>query len=306
MEPRIVTEGLAFPEGPVVLSDGSVLVVEIRAGFLTRVRPDGTKERVAETGGGPNGAAVGPDGKIYVCNNGGFEWHETGGLVVPGNQPSDYAGGSLQRVDLESGAVETLYTECDGVPLKGPNDLVLDAHGGIWMTDHGKMRERDRDRTGVLYARPDGSSIREVIFPLDSPNGIGLSPDGERLYVAETHTGRVFWWKLTGPGEVEPNPGAPHGGHLLCGLPGLQLLDSLAVDAEGRVCVGTLVKGGVTVIEPDGSDARHVPMPDPLTTNIAFGGEGRRTAYLTLSATGRLAAADWETPGLPLHFEDRA
>lgn len=306
VEVRIVAEELAFPEGPVVLRDGSVLVVEIRAGRLTRVQPDGRKAVVAETGGGPNGAAVGPDGRIYVCNNGGFEWHAAGGLAVPGNQPEDYAGGSIQRVDLGTGAVETLYTECDGLPLKGPNDLVFDAEGGFWFTDHGKTRARDRDRTGVFYALPDGSFIREAIFPLDAPNGIALSPEGERLYVSETHTGRVFWWSVKAPGEIDPNPASPNGGHLLYGLPGLQLLDSMAVDAEGKVCVATIVNGGITVLAPDGSSAEHVPMPDPMTTNIAFGGSDRRTAYVTLSGTGRLAAAYWETSGLPLRFEDRA
>ena len=59
-----------FPEGPVFMPDGSVIVVEIAGQRLTRVAPDGTKTTIAEMGGGPNGAAMGPDGKIYVCNNG--------------------------------------------------------------------------------------------------------------------------------------------------------------------------------------------------------------------------------------------
>ena len=282
------------------MEDGSVLVVEIRAGKLTRVLPGGDKQVVGECGGGPNGAAIGPDGACYVCNNGGFEWHEAGPFTLPGNQPGDYVGGSIQRVDLASGEVTTLYTECEGNPLRGPNDLVFDETGGFWFTDHGKMRERDRDRTGVFYARPDGSAITEAIFPLDAPNGIGLSPDGRRLYVAETHTGRIFYWDLAAPGEIEVNAASPNGGHLLVGLPGLQLLDSLAIDAEGRICVGTLVNGGITVVEPDGRVGEHVPYPDPLVTNIAFGGPDLATAYVTLSATGRLVATPWKTPGLRL------
>ena len=118
-EIREVTRGLEFPEGPIAMDDGSVVLVEIKRGTLTRVLPDGTQKIVANTGGGPNGAAIGPDGKVYICNNGGFEWREGGGLTLPGNQPADYKGGSIQRVDLETGAVETLYTECDGIPLKG-------------------------------------------------------------------------------------------------------------------------------------------------------------------------------------------
>src|ERR687897_3150342 len=98
-EVREITTGLQFPEGPVALPDGSVLVVEIARRCLTRVLPDGRKEIVATPGGGPNGAAIGPDGKCYVCNNGGFEWHRRGDIVVPGLQDSAYQGGSIQAVD---------------------------------------------------------------------------------------------------------------------------------------------------------------------------------------------------------------
>ncbi len=74
----VMTTGLRFPEGPVACADGSVIVTEIEAGRITRCLPDGGKELVAETGGGPNGLAFGPDGKLYVCNNGGFNYIESG------------------------------------------------------------------------------------------------------------------------------------------------------------------------------------------------------------------------------------
>jgi gluconolactonase len=302
-ELREITRGLQFPEGPVAMADGSVLVVEVKGGTLKRVRPDGTQTVVVRTAPGPNGAAIGPDGKVYLCVNGGFSWHELGDLTIPGDQPADYRTGLIQRVDLARGTVEDLYTECDGRPLRGPNDLVFDDAGGFWFTDHGKIRARDRDRTGVFYARADGSLIREVIFPMDAPNGIGLSPDGHRLYVAETYTGRLWYWDVVGPGEVaSAQPFGPGGGTLLAGLPGFQLFDSLAVDAAGNVCVATLVNGGITVISPDGGSVEHVPMPDPVTTNICFGGPDLRTAYITLSATGRLVACDWPRPGLRLNY----
>ena len=69
---RTIADGLQFPEGPIAMPDGSVIVVEIARGTLTRVLLDGRKEVIADTGGGPNGAAIGPDGACYVCNNGGF------------------------------------------------------------------------------------------------------------------------------------------------------------------------------------------------------------------------------------------
>jgi gluconolactonase len=303
---REITSGLAFPEGPIAFPDGSVLVVEIRGGRLTRVGPDGAKRTVAEPGGGPNGAAIGPDGKCYVCNNGGFEWHDLGGITLPGNEPSNYSGGRIERIDLDTGAVEVLYRACDGHPLRGPNDLVFAADGSFWFTDHGKIRPRERDRGGIYWARPDGSEIREVVYPLDAPNGIGLSPDGRRLYAAETFTGRVWAWDVVGPGAVASGAGlGPSGATLLAGLPGYQLLDSLAVDSAGWVCVATIANGGVTAIAPDGSSLEHVPLPDPLTTNLCFGGPELRTAYATLSGTGRLVSFSWPRPGLALAFQPR-
>jgi gluconolactonase len=298
---RTLAEGLQFPEGPVAMPDGSVLLVEIAAGTLTRVMPDGTKTVVAHTGGGPNGAALGPDGKCYIANNGGFEWHREGGTLRPLVQARDYAGGRIERVDLATGAVEVLYRACGEVPLKGPNDLVFDAHGGFYFTDLGKRRVRDMDIGTVYYAKADGSFITEVAHPLMTPNGIGLSPDGNTLYVAETEAARLWAFPIEAPGVVRKEPWpSPHGGRIVAGMGGYQRFDSLAVQADGRVCVATLVNGGITVIAPDGQ-AEHHPMPDPMTTNICFGGPDLKTAYITLSWTGRLVAVDWPAPGLCLH-----
>ena len=303
MQIRELATGLRFPEGPVALDDGDVILVEIARGTLTKVGPDGRLDVVANLGGGPNGAALGPDGAMYICNNGGcFSWDEVMGLTLPGAVPPTWTGGSIQRVDLATGAVSTLYTESSSGPLRAPNDLVFDAHGGFWFTDHGVRQERTSDRTGIHYAKADGSSCVEVIFPLDAPNGVGLSPDGSRLYAAETHTGRVFWWDVTGPGEVAHDNPVGNGGHLLAGLPGLQLLDSLAVDGEGWVCVGTLVNGGITAISPDGTKVEHTPLEDPLVTNICFGGPDQRTAFCTLSGTGQLVSFRWPRKGYRLPY----
>lgn len=302
---RVVTTGLRFPEGPVAMADGSVLVVEIARGTLTRVGPDGALDVVAEVGGGPNGAAIGPDGACYVSNNGGcFDWHERMGLLFPGSPPpGGWTGGSLQRVDLSSGEVTTVADESSGRPLRAPNDLVFDADGGIWFTDHGVRQERTSDRTGFHHRTPDGSSVTEVVHPLDAPNGIGLSPRGDRVYVAETHAGRLWGWDVTGPGEVGgDNPLGPAGADLIGDPGGATLFDSLAVDGEGWICVATLgAAPGITCFAPDGSAVEKVPLPDPLTTNICFGADGR-TAYATLSGTGQLVAWTWHRPGGRLAF----
>jgi gluconolactonase len=301
----VLASGLRFPEGPVALADGSILFVEIRRRTLSRLTPDGTVEVVAEPGGGPNGAAIGPDGACYLANDGGcFSWLDVAGLCLPGPLPEDYSGGRIERVDLDTGDVKVLYTECDGHPLRAPNDLVFDAQGGLWFTDHGTRQERSQDRTGIYYCQPDGSAINEAVFPLNEPNGIGLSPAEDKLFFAETYTGRVFQIPLTGPGQTAPVVPMDTS-TCLAGLEDLQLLDSLAVQEDGSVCVGTLVRGGITVIRPDRS-REHVALPgehfDPLTTNICFGGADRKTAYITLSGRGLLVAVPWPEAGLKLNF----
>jgi gluconolactonase len=290
---REVASGLRFPEGPIAMPDGSVLVVEIAGQTLTRVRADGRNIVVAELGGGPNGAAIGPDGACYICNN--------GGLTRPDGRADDYVGGSIQRVELETGAVETLYTHCGAERLKGPNDIVFDGLGGFWFTDQGKHYGRLSDRGAVYYARADGSRIREAIFPMFTPNGIGLSPDGRTLYVSETETGRLWSFAITGPGEIDKAPWpSPNGGRIVGGPGGYRRFDSMAVEAGGNICVATLVEGGVMVFTPAGDLLEFHEADEYFCTNLCFGGPDLRTAWLTLSGYGRLIAVDWPRPGLPL------
>ncbi len=304
IEIEVMAEGLQFPEGPIAMPDGSVILVEIARGTISRVQPDGSVGVVAEVGGGPNGIAFGPDGRIYVCNNGGFPTFidGQGRTRIAEGEDEDTVLGCIQAVDVETGAVETLYTECDGHHLRAPNDLVFDATGGFWFTDHGKNWSRQRDHGAVYYALPDGSSIQEMIYPVEAPNGIGLSPDEQRLYVAETHTGRVRVWDIAEPGQLDSPYGKGTRGRLLVGLEGEQLLDSLAVDSDDHVCVATIRNGGVTDIAPDGSTV-HVPTGDAITTNVCFGGPDLRTAYITGSLNGTLLKTTWPRPGHRLNFQ---
>jgi gluconolactonase len=303
LQGRDVTTGLAFPEGPIALADGSVIVVEIAGGRLTRVAPDGKKHVIAELGGGPNGAAIGPDGKCYVCNNGGFAWHkDANGHLRPTGRAEDYKSGRIEQVDIETGRARVLYDSCDGIPLKGPNDIVFDKAGGFWFTDLGKIYGRLMDRGAVYYARTDGSLIKEAIFPVMTPNGVGLSPDGKTLYVSETETSRLWSFPITGEGELSKEPWpSPNGGRLVHGLPGYQRFDSLAVEQGGNICVATLVRAGVSVISPDGKLVEFHEASEVYCTNICFGGKDMRTAFLTLSGSGRLIAVDWPRAGLVLN-----
>jgi len=305
MEIRRVTEGLRFPEGPVALPDGSIAVCEIGAGVVTRVQPDGSTATIADVGGGPNGAALGPDGALYVVNNGGFLWTELGDLRIPvdlatgANEPDGFEGGWVDRIDLDTGEVTTLYRDHEGRRLNSPNDIVFDANGGFWFTDLGKMRVHDLDRGGLFYASADGSSITKPVSGLFGANGVGLAPDGATVYVAESYTGRLLAWDVVGPGQVAGGRGPGGGGRCVIATPAG--FDSLAVEADGRVVVAAITHG-VCVVDPATGEHEFVDMPDPFVTNLCFTGDDHRTTYLTMSGGGWLGEATWPRPGLALAF----
>jgi gluconolactonase len=299
---RELASGLRFPEGPVAMEDGSVVVCEIAAGRITRVKPDGETQTMAKPGGGPNGLAIGPDGALYVCNNGGsFTYAERQGLTLPGHAPDDHVGGRIERVSISTGKVEVLYDSCDGQRLIAPNDIVFDAHGGFWFTDYGRSTKMGRTHGALYYAKADGSEIAQVLRELITPNGVGLSPDGNTVYYAETLTGRLWSLPLAEPGKpMKVGSGTP--AKYVGAYPGFAYFDSLGVQADGAVCVATLMAGGITAFWPGTKRVKHTALPDPLVTNICWGGKNMKTAYITLSGTGKLIAMDWPKPGLRLNY----
>jgi gluconolactonase len=298
-----LTDRLRFPEGPIALADGSVLVVEIEGRSLTRVTPAGAVERLAMLEGGPNGAALGPDCWVYICNSGGWTYVREGASTRPSGQSE--MPGWIERVHLETRRVEKLYTACGDTALRSPNDIVFDVDGGFYFTDHGKRNAQTMDIGRVYYGHADGRPLIEVATNLVTPNGIGLSADAETLFVAETITRRLWAFSLSAPGVIAPEPWpSPCGGRLVAALGDAAYLDSLAIDAAGNICVASFNRCGIHEISPDGARHRFVELDDFYATNIAFGGPDNRTAFVTLSSSGRLVALPWPRPGLPLSFQD--
>ncbi|TRW79696.1 SMP-30/gluconolactonase/LRE family protein [Mycolicibacterium sp. 018/SC-01/001] len=292
-----------FPESPMAADDGSVLVSEIAAGRLTRVGCDGTTSTVAVTGGGPNGVGHLPDRRLVVCQNGGstfgtgpwpYDFRGCAQLYRPVGPAADPVTPQLQIVDVD-GSVTTLtdaFTTRSGsrLPLVRPSDICVDAEGGFYVTDGGTTAGRTRSMTGLLYGTPDGE-LREIVYPLEMPNGVALSPDGTTLYVAETRTRRIWAFTLKGPGIIAGAEGfvtVPSGGPLNVGG-----ADGLCVASDGTVLVAVLGTGGVAAYSPAGELLGLVPADDPMTTNMTLSAD-ESTMYVTLASTGRLLIVeDW-------------
>lgn len=308
-EIRCLAMGLAFPESPIAYPDGSVVLSEMAAGRITRIRPDGSTELVADVGGGPNGVGLLPDGRLVVCQNGGsafgigwwpYDFEGCAQVFRPVGAATDPVTPQLQLVDRD-GSVMPLATEFAArgghpTPLVRPSDVCVDAEGGFYVTDGGTTRGRSRTMTGLLYGTADGR-LEEVVYPLEMPNGVALSPDGSRVYVAETRTRRVWEFELSAPGRIAGGRGlatVPSGGPLNIGG-----ADGLCVAGDGTIVVATLGAGGVTAFSPAGELLGALPLDDPMTTNITLG-DDERTLYLTLASTGRLMAIDdWRSALTP-------
>lgn len=302
----IVATNLAFPEGPVAMNDGSILFVEIEEKKLSRCT-NGHVSTIAEIAGGPNGTAIGPDGAAYICNNGGvYDFMPLDGkrrIPSPGGPSKNYVGGSIERVDLKTGAVTKLYQSTSELPLLTPDDIVFDEkRGGFWFTDTGLQYPDRLEKGGVYFGTIDGAPLKKVVT-ITTPNGIGLSPDGDTLYVSDTIFGRLWALTITGPGTVAETPMPDLPGAVVQTLPGFHWVDSLKVLQNGNVCVGTisLEGGGITTFDTKtGDTTEFLVAGEPFVTNLCFGGPDMQDVWITASSTGILYHCVWPDRGLPL------
>lgn len=251
IEVELVASGLGWPEGPTVLPDGRIVLVESYRSQLTAIGRDGKARQFAYVAGAPNSCVLGSDGALYVCQNGGTTgpWRAAE-MTTP----------SIQRV-VEGGRAEIILTEVDGIKLNGPNDLVFAADGRLIFTDPGTYNPKAPDPSYIFALRPDGSASVAVTFDTPTfPNGLAVEADGSIVW-AESYTGRV--------GRQRPDGRREDLGR----LPGENPIpDGMKIGTDGRLYVTDIVAGGIHVLKPDGTPEGFFAC-GKATTNCIFDGE---------------------------------
>jgi gluconolactonase len=280
MRHTILAEGLRFPEGPVWLGPERVTVTEI-AGQCISLWDHGKVSRVAMTGGGPNGATLGPDGALYVSNNGGISLGHEGLYRTP-----DCGNGRIQRVTL-AGEVRDVATALPGSPPNRPNDLCFGPDGLLYYTDPHNWEDLANLGTGRVGRTSLDGRVELVAEIPGFPNGIAFGPD-DRLYVAQSLTQHIL--------VMEPKPGA--GPKEFCKLPD-GYPDGFCFDRAGRLYVAGSLGDVLIVFEPDGRVRETIETGKGSEPTNCCLGDGR--LYVTLSGPGQLVALEMKVEALPLY-----
>ncbi len=268
---------LVFTEGPAADAEGNVYFTEITGErILEYSADDGSISEFRKPSGRANGLAFDAQGRLVAC-----EGANTGGAR------------RVTRTDMETGEVEVLATEYEGKRLNSPNDLVVAKNGRIYFTDprYGGQQGRELETEDVYLIDTDGSLRRVATRPeIAKPNGIALSPDQKRLYVADTQPGppseaRVMAFDVADDGSLS-------NGRSLYSFGSGRGVDGMAIDVEGNLygAAGNNANApenpaGVYVITPDGKLAGVIAIPEDPITNCNFGGPELRTLYITSGKT---------------------
>lgn len=260
-----------YSEGVVVDHEGNLYFSHEK--IITKVAPDGKAATWAVTGA-PNGHKIRSDGKHLVC---------------------DASRHGVLLLGPDGRILGFAASECDGQPLRAPNDLTLDPKGGFYFTDPADSNEKNRSGK-VFYVDPEGVT-HEVAQGLAFPNGIVLRPGGKELLVGESKENHILAYAVQAPGKLDR-------GRVFARLPekGKGQIDNqpdgIALDAEGNLYVAHYGMRQVEVVDPRGKVVRRYPGGNLTTSNVAFAGPKRDQLYVTGGEPGALFRLDLGVKGL--------
>ncbi len=272
VQPVKVAEGFEFCEGPAFGPDGRLAVVNLAGGFISRVHMDGTKEVLAETPG-PNGGQYDVDGHYICC--------EVKRKAIVSVGPN--------------GKVDLITDQAGGQPLNGPNDIAIDADGGMYFTDP-EGSDLENRIGGVYYLRPDRTTVK-VDDGLAYPNGINVTVDRSAVVMAETLTKQIHRYERKADGTLGNR-------QVFCQLEGGVGPDGMAYDMDGRLYVAHFGMACVQVIDPAGTVIARLETLGDNPTNCCFGPPGsdfESSLFVTETVTNTVWRYDVGAPGMPLH-----
>lgn len=271
--PKVFARGFGFPEGPSFDRKGNLYVTDGGLHAIPRIAPDGTFSIFVETGGTPNGSAFHRNGDLYIA--------EPGTKRVLRATPS--------------GEVHEVAREYQGVQFLGPNDVAFDPRGRLYFTDpHGSSLENP---VGCVYRIDPDMSVTRIAQGMAYPNGLAVAPDGGHLIVAETYTEKLHRFTLDAAGNAVDKVEFAYVG---TGREGEVGPDGMAFDVEGYLCVAIFGGGVVAVVSPDGKAVENLATGGLRPTNVAFGGAGRKTLYITETEHRVVIIIPMPRAGLPL------
>jgi sugar lactone lactonase YvrE len=252
MDFTAVASGFCFLEAPRADRDGSVWFTDVVLGGLRRLLPDGRVDEWLAGRRWIGGIVLNSDGAVLCSGGDGIAW-----------------------LDPASGASGMLLRAIDGKPVRGVNELLPDGSGGLFFgtADVAEAEHGGERGPSELFRLAADGKVRQLCGGLTFSNGIGLSPDGRRLYFNDTFVGTYAC-------DLLPDGGL--GKRVL--LAEQRDCDGLAVDREGGIWIAGFQSGAITRLLPDGRVDRRVPLPVAGVTSLCFGGADLRDLYVTTAA----------------------
>lgn len=251
--PVLVSSEFLFTEGPAVDSKGNIYFTDQPNDRIMKWSTDGVLSVYMEKTGRSNGLFVDKNDNLISCAD---------------------LDNQLWLIDKNK-KVTVLLNDFEGKKLNGPNDLWLDAKGGIYFTDPFYKRdywtrtEKEIEEENVYYLSPDRKKLSVAASGLMQPNGIAGSPDGKKLYVADIKGRKTYSYTINADGTLTDKTLFADMGS-----------DGMTVDSKGNVY---LTGRGVTVFNSKGEKIETIAIDSPWTANVCFGGKDRKTLFITAS-----------------------